>query len=113
MSFTSTLTNQTFTDNGAYAYKSTKSAVLDLFSNGVSSQDKATLFVNAYKEDPLLAIKTILYLRDVRSGQGNRDILRKFIDIMINLNKVKILKQIIKIKWLENYSHCSWFTFWR
>jgi len=95
MSFTSTLTNQTFTNNGAYAYKSTNSAVLDLFSNGVSSNDKSKLFTNAYKEDPLLAIKTILYLRDVRNGQGNRDIFRIFVDDMIDNKKVKLLKKIL------------------
>jgi hypothetical protein len=95
MSFTSTLTNQTFTNNGAYAHKSTNSAVLDLFSNGVSSSNKSELFTNAYKEDPLLAIKTVLYLRDVRNGQGNRDIFRSFVDDMITNKKVKLLKKIL------------------
>ena len=85
MSFTKTLTNQTHTINGAAAFTSTNSAVLDLFSMGVSSKDKEELIANAFGEDPILAIKAAIYLRDVREGQGNRDIFRSLINSLLDL----------------------------
>ena len=85
MSFTKTLTNQTHTINGAAAFTSTNSAVLDLFSMGVSSKDKEELIANAFGEDPILAIKAAIYLRDIREGQGNRDIFRSLINSLLNL----------------------------
>ena len=70
--------NTTTTQNGAITHKSSLSACLDLFSMGVSSSSKNSLIASALKENPVLAIKTILYLRDVRNGQGNKDIARAF-----------------------------------
>lgn len=66
--------NGTATTNGDKAYKSTLNAVLDLFAAGVTSPNKHELVKAALIEDPILAIKCALYLRDVREGQGNRDI---------------------------------------
>jgi len=97
MNFIDSLQNTAYTDNGALAYKSTDSAVLDLFSSGVSSQDKKQLIINALQEDTKLALKTILYLRDVRNGQGNRDILRDFFK-SINMSQsdnFPIIKEVI------------------
>ena len=96
MSFTSTLANQTQTDNGALAYKSTNSAVLDLFSQGISSQFKPYLILNAWNEDPILTLKAALYLRDVRQGQGNRDILKALFIHLTSLYSQKRAKQVIK-----------------
>ena len=70
--------NTTTTQNGAITHKSSLSACLDLFSMGVSSSNKDSLIASALKENPVLAIKTVLYLRDVRNGQGNKDIARAF-----------------------------------
>ncbi len=96
MSFTSTLTNQTQTDNGSLAHKSTNSAVLDLFSQGVSSQDKLPLIIKAWEEDPILTLKAALYLRDVRNGQGNRDILKVLFSYLTSLSSQKRAKQVIE-----------------
>lgn len=94
--FTSYLTNQTQTDNGAKAFKSTESSVLDLFSSGVSSQDKTTLIQHALEEDLILATKVALYLRDVRNGQGNRDILRALMSTLNRQQATKLMKTIVK-----------------
>lgn len=74
--FVQSVTNQAKTANGAISHKSSLSACLDLFSMGVSSSDKLTLIANAMQEDLPLAIKTVMYLRDPRGGQGNKDIAR-------------------------------------
>lgn len=66
--------NVTRTDNGAVAYKSTMSAVLDLFALGGayrqrSDEDCIVLFRKAFAEDPVYALKCLFYLRDVRGGK--------------------------------------------
>jgi hypothetical protein len=95
MSFTTNLTNQTFTENGAYAYKSSNSAVLDLFSMGITSEDKKDLILNALGEDTVLAIKTILYSRDVRAGMGNRDIFTAFFDVVDVKSNIDLVAKVI------------------
>ncbi len=94
--FTQTLTNQTQTEKGSLAHKSTDSAVLDLFSSGVSSQNKNNLIFDAMIENPILGLKAALYLRDVRQGQGNRDILRELFKVLDMSTNNKTMKQIIK-----------------
>ena len=75
------ITNTTVTDNGAVAKKSTLDAVYDLFALGGAYRahndaDCQLLFKKAYKEDPVLAIKCLFYLRDILEGQGERRFFR-------------------------------------
>lgn len=74
-------TNFTLTENGAITHKTTKSDLLDMFALGGayrnrSDSDVILLFKNAYKENPVYALKCLFYLRDVRGGQGERRFFR-------------------------------------
>lgn len=94
-SYVKSLTNGTETTNGDVAYKSTLNATLDLFSRGATSDDKLSLVANALVEDVKLGTKCALYLRDVRNGQGNRDIYTTLIAGLLAKNEKEILKLVI------------------
>ena len=72
--------NITRTENGDFAYKSTGSACLDFFSlcGGMRKNpcglDK--VFARAYAENPLVAIKILFYMRNIRGGLGERNSFR-------------------------------------
>lgn len=74
----------TLTQNDAVAYNTTQNPVLDFFAESSAlrnSSDKkiVELFDKAYIEDPLLTMKCVFYLRDVRGGQGERRAFRVLI----------------------------------
>lgn len=93
MKFTSAITNQATTANGAVSNKSSLSACLDLFSMGVSADynTKKQLITAAIAEDLPLAVKVIFYLRDCRGGQGNKDILQAALTTLPTKTVVKLL----------------------
>ena len=67
----------TRTENDALALNGTGSALLDLFGTiGALREAEETrinrLFADAYRENPLLAVKIAFYGRDVRGGLGER-----------------------------------------
>ena len=70
--------NKTKTLNGAKAYKSTKNAVLDLFSSwgGMRGKDILPLLRNAINDDLHLTLRCCLWGRDIRGGAGERDLFR-------------------------------------
>jgi len=83
------VTNRTRTENEAAAHLTTLSGVLDFFALGGALRGRpsefARLFEAAYQEDPLTALRTLFYIRDVRGGQGERNLfrvgLRRLVDI--------------------------------
>jgi len=69
--------NTTTTQKGANAYKTTESAVLDLFAVGGAFREtpidvQERLVINAWAENPELTLKSFFYFRDIRGGQGQR-----------------------------------------
>jgi hypothetical protein len=73
-------TNTTYTENMGVTNKSTLSPVVDYFSLAGAMRNNpdgsADLFEKAYRDDALTAVRTLFYLRDVRGGQGERDVFR-------------------------------------
>lgn len=73
--------NRTLTEKGAVAFKHTSSKLLDLnFAlsslNGSSDNEILDMWVPAFNEDPLLAMKWLFYSRDVLQGAGMRRLFR-------------------------------------
>lgn len=69
------------TENGAVGYRTTGKKLLDLnFSvaslRGASEQTIINKFMDAYWEDPVMAIKWLFYTRDCREGLGERRLFR-------------------------------------
>jgi len=73
--------NQTVTENGAGALRSTMNACLDAFGSlaamrFASDDEIIKTFLNAFWEDRALAMRLLFYVRDVRGGQGMRRVFR-------------------------------------
>ena len=96
-SFVNAITNLTETQNGALSYKSSLNKCLDLFSMAVTSSIKKQFLEEALKEDPRLAFKIVLYLRDVRNGQGNRDIMRAFHETMMSSSDKALFSKYLEL----------------
>lgn len=92
-------TSKGLTQNGAVTYTRSGSELLDFYAQAGAmrnSPDQAlNLFKKAYSEDKLIAIKILFYLRDVRGGQGERELFRKCLEWLGN-EEPKIFSKIVK-----------------
>jgi hypothetical protein len=77
---------ETRTANGMKTFDSSKSALVDLFFTiGASrGKDLSVKFVKAMKQDQTLALRLLMWARDVRGGAGERDVVRT---ILLSLEK--------------------------
>ena len=77
---------ETRTANGMKTYDSSKNALVDLFFTiGASrGKDLSKEFITAMKQDETLALRLLMWARDVRGGAGERDVVR---NILLNLEK--------------------------
>ena len=95
-------TNYTYTENGAVTNRSTTSDVLDLFATigalrQASDTEITQRFLNAYAENPELALKTLFYARDVRGGLGERRVFRVILRYLGNTYPEVVKKNIENI----------------
>lgn len=92
--------NVTETWNGAKAYKSTMNSIVDLFGKIGSSRsnvEKARkLFAKAYSEDPETATRILFYARDIRGGQGEREVFRNLFKYLATQNS-EVASKLIEL----------------
>lgn len=73
-------TNRAYTENGGATNKSSLNPCLDFFANGAAKRNDVEsavyLFERAYATDKTSALRILFYIRDIRGGQGERDIFR-------------------------------------
>ena len=72
--------NRTITQNGCVTLRSSLNANVDMFGQASAMrrrpEEALILFTKAWEEDANLAIRNLFYLRDIRGGQGERNIFR-------------------------------------
>jgi hypothetical protein len=74
--------NLTHTENGMRSFKSTLNSCVDFFFavGGSRGKNVCNQFLDAYAENKDLAMRMLLWLRDVREGAGERQIFRELIN---------------------------------
>jgi len=80
--------NNTYTENGALAYRSTESFCLDMFfkagaMRSASAGEIAALVNRAYAEDPVKTMKIVFFARDARGGLGERRFFRTAVSALV------------------------------
>lgn len=87
-----------FTENGALTNTSTLDPVLDFFSRAGAmrgnKQGALELFEKAYAEDPQLAVRALFYMRDIRGGQGERELFKYIFNNFSDTMKKNLSKYI-------------------
>lgn len=87
------------TENGAVTFVRSGSCLLDFYAQAGAMRSNPTqaleLFKKAFAEDRLSAIKILFYLRDVRGGQGERDLFRTCLE-WLGTDEPKVFEKIIK-----------------
>ena len=88
------------TENGAVGYRTTGKKLLDInFSvaslRGASEKTIINKFMDAYWEDPVMAIKWLFYSRDCREGLGERRLFRILVKHLAQ-EKPEVVKAVLK-----------------
>lgn len=90
------------TTNGAIVYSSSMDSVVDFFAKAGALRDTGLdesilLFSKAYAEDRELALKTLFYIRDIRGGQGEREIFRNLFSWLVDVDEPTCIANIHNI----------------
>ena len=96
---------QCTTTNGAAAWSSSGDKCLDLFfiagAMRYHDTDRINMkFVEAYRENPELAMKLLFYIRDIRGGIGERDVFRRLIRTVARKWPESAVKNV---RWIVEY----------
>lgn len=90
-------TNVTRTENGAKTLKTTTSPLVDFFALAGATRSNpelgVDLFKKAFAEDHEKAVRILFYLRDVRGGQGERNLFRECLNYL-SKQEPKVVKSI-------------------
>jgi hypothetical protein len=91
--------NVTLTDNGMITNPTSLNKCVDLFFSigsmrGKSKDKVVNLFNEAYNENPLVASKILFWVRDVRSGAGERQTFRDVISYLTTNSPQTVRKNI-------------------
>lgn len=99
VSLFSAMNNATTTANGMPAFKSTNSALLDLFSKigDAREVDLTEEFKAALKEQQEVAVRTLLWARDVRGGAGERKTFRTLLGVLACDSDFEHMPGVIKL----------------
>lgn len=92
--------NLTQTTNGMKALKTTFNANVDLFGIIGSSRgrDINDQFMKAYRENADLAVRNLLWVRDVRGGAGERDTFRNLLTHLVSTGQIEaVCRVLVKI----------------
>ena len=92
--------NYARTENFALGYRTTGKALLDLnfkvaSLRSASEAEIADLFMKAFYEDKLLAVKWLFYARDAREGLGERRLFRVVVEYLCRHNP-NVINDLIK-----------------
>ena len=93
--------NTRYTENGALGYETSGKSLLDLDFATASLRKKTEkeiqdMFVKAYFENPLMAVKWLFYLRDIRGGSGERRSFRILLKCLESI-KPELVERLIPL----------------
>lgn len=103
MSLISALTtDDAFTANGAITNSTTDSKLLDFFANAGSLRNRPEseilrMFNDAYFENPSLALRMLLWVRDCRGGAGERRTFRIIFNSLSPRDKNRIIHKVPEV----------------
>jgi len=91
--------NNTFTENGMPAFKSSTNANVDLFfAIGASrGKDISSIFLKALSEDRELALRNLLWARDAREGSGERQTFRNLLQFLETNDEAALLHVLPRV----------------
>jgi hypothetical protein len=91
--------NKTTTQNGAVTNLSSQNPLVDFFALAGATRDNQSLgldlFLKAFAFDRLNAVRVLFYLRDVRGGQGERQLFRNCLAYLAEHEK-EVADKIVK-----------------
>lgn len=73
---------ETRTENGMVALQSSTDALVDLFYGATRGVDIVPKFVGAYVENRELALRVAQWVRDVRGGSGERELMKQILQYL-------------------------------
>lgn len=106
-------TNHTLTENGGVARATTNNSLMDFFAQAGAMRERSetdiiSMFDGAYGTEPLLALKSLFYFRNIRGGQGERRLFRILIKWLADNKKYHVINNLTIIsefgRWDDYYS---------